>query len=70
MFYAIAAYYLTRWFLAGSPRMDFDNGWILSRWETAKHIWTLNSGRACMKMRHYWTIEEVIERCDERKATA
>jgi hypothetical protein len=66
LYATIAAWHVLRWLAAGAPRIDMGSDecgeWLLSRWESCKHVWNVSCARAEMKMKHYWTLDEVMGR--------
>lgn len=57
---------IVRWAARGCPKFAEEPDWPMTRWEHMGMIWRLSTSEADMKMRHYYTLEEVLSEYRER----
>jgi hypothetical protein len=47
------------WFIDGKIPVE-EQGWFVNKWQFVKFLWRLSLSDASMKMKHYYTMDEVI----------
>jgi|WetSurMetagenome_2_1015567.scaffolds.fasta_scaffold02484_16 hypothetical protein len=62
----VTSYRLFLWLLQGAKIPECEKDWFKSRYHYAKHLWIMCSSLAHMKMKYYYTLDEVIQHCRER----
>jgi len=59
-----ACYLIVKWFVTYYSQVPTsERYWFTSRIEYARHIWRLVTSAAHLKMKFYYTMEEVITNC-------
>lgn len=66
-YWVFAWYIIVKWFITFRGQIPpEERNWFLNRWDYTKHLWGLIISLAHMKMKYYYTIEEVMDNCRER----
>jgi hypothetical protein len=63
----LACYIIVKWFITYRGKLPAEEReWFLNRSEYVRHLWRLVTSLAHMKMKYYYTLEEVMDSCRKR----
>lgn len=66
-YYLLACYIIVKWAITFRGQIPPDErDWFLSRLDYVKHLWRLVASLGDMKMKHYYTLDEVMENCRQK----
>jgi hypothetical protein len=66
-YWLLACYIIIKWFITFRGQIpQEERDWFVSRCDYVKHLWRLVASLGSMKMKHYYTLDEVMENCKRK----